>query len=109
MAQHLELLPGFAKGFGGRLSGHILGGLPRGFLEPRAGYGRPATYKDIGRFRMAAGADRILVTHVGSLVRPPELIEFLKLVEAGQPYDKAGYEACLKASIEEIVRQQVEA
>ena len=39
----------------------------------------------------------------------PELVEFLKLIEAGQPYDKAAYEACLKASIEEVVRQQVEA
>ena len=32
-----------------------------------------------------------------------------KLIEAGQPYDKAAYEACLKDSIEEVVRQQVEA
>jgi 5-methyltetrahydropteroyltriglutamate--homocysteine methyltransferase len=58
---------------------------------------------------MAGQSDRILTTHVGSLVRPPELVEFLKLVEAGQPYDEAGYEACLKASIDEIVSQQVEA
>src|SRR5947209_19983144 len=58
---------------------------------------------------MALSPDRILTTHVGSLVRPPELVEFLKLVEAGQPYDEAAYEACLKASIDEIVRQQVEA
>ena len=26
-------------------------------------------------------ADRILATHVGSLVRPPQLVEFLKLIE----------------------------
>ena len=58
---------------------------------------------------MAGSPDRILATHVGSLVRPPQLVEFLKLIEAGQPYDKAAYEACLKASIEEVVRQQVEA
>jgi 5-methyltetrahydropteroyltriglutamate--homocysteine methyltransferase len=56
-----------------------------------------------------AGLDRILVTHVGSLVRPPQLVEFLKLIEAGQPYEKGAYEACLKASIDEVVRQQVEA
>jgi 5-methyltetrahydropteroyltriglutamate--homocysteine methyltransferase len=54
-------------------------------------------------------ADRILTTHVGSLVRPPKLVEFLKQVEAGQPYDKAGYEACLRSSIEEVARQQIEA
>ena len=56
-----------------------------------------------------AAPNRILATHVGSLVRPPKLVEFLKLIEAGQPYDKAAYEACLKESIEEVVRQQVEA
>ena len=54
-------------------------------------------------------ANRILTTHVGSLVRPPKLVEFLKKIEAGEPYDKAAYEACLKESIEEVVRQQVEA
>ena len=58
---------------------------------------------------MAGSPDRILATHVGSLVRPPQLVEFLRLIEAGQPYDRAAYEACLKASIEEVVRQQVEA
>jgi 5-methyltetrahydropteroyltriglutamate--homocysteine methyltransferase len=58
---------------------------------------------------MVGSPGRILATHVGSLVRPPELVEFLKLIEAGQPYDKAAYEACLKASIVEVVRQQVEA
>ena len=54
-------------------------------------------------------ADRILTTHVGSLVRPPKFVEFLKAIEAGRPTDKAAYEACLKASIEDVVRQQVEA
>src|SRR6187431_66795 len=58
---------------------------------------------------MAGHTDRILTTHVGSLVRPPELIEFLKLVEAGQPYDEHAYQACLKASTDEVVRQQGEA
>src|SRR4051812_30061364 len=58
---------------------------------------------------MATSADRILPTHVGSLVRPPRLVEFLKAIEAGQPHDKAAYEACLTESIEEVVRQQVEA
>ena len=58
---------------------------------------------------MGSVPDRIPVTHVGSLVRPPRLVEFLKLVEAGQPFDGAGYEACLKESIDEVVRQQVEA
>ncbi len=58
---------------------------------------------------MAGSPERILATHVGSLVRPPQLVEFLKIIEAGQPYDKTAYEACLRAAIEEVVRQQVEA
>jgi 5-methyltetrahydropteroyltriglutamate--homocysteine methyltransferase len=56
-----------------------------------------------------ASSDRILVTHVGSLVRPPKLVEFLRLIEAGQPCDEAAYESCLKDSIDEVVRQQVAA
>jgi 5-methyltetrahydropteroyltriglutamate--homocysteine methyltransferase len=52
---------------------------------------------------------RILTTHVGSLVRPPKLVEFLHKIEDRQPYDMVAYEACLKESIEQVVRQQVDA
>jgi 5-methyltetrahydropteroyltriglutamate--homocysteine methyltransferase len=58
---------------------------------------------------MANSPDRILTTHVGSLVRPPKLVEFLHRIEDRQPYDQAGYEACLGQSIEEVVRQQADA
>src|SRR3954454_3571150 len=54
-------------------------------------------------------SNRILTTHVGSLVRPPKLIEFLRKIEDRQPYDQVAYEACLKESIEEVVRQQADA
>jgi 5-methyltetrahydropteroyltriglutamate--homocysteine methyltransferase len=57
----------------------------------------------------ASSSDRILTTHVGSLIRPPKLVEFFRAIEDGKSYDKAGYEACLTASVEEIVRQQAEA
>ena len=53
-------------------------------------------------------SNRILTTHVGSLVRPPKLIEFLRKIEDRQPYDQVAYEACLKESIEEVVRQQAD-
>ena len=56
-----------------------------------------------------AAPERIVATHVGSLIRPPNLVEFLRAIEDGKPYDQAGYQACLKDSIAEIVRQQVEA
>ena len=55
---------------------------------------------------MALSPDRILATHVGSLIRPPKLVEFFRLIEDGKPYDGAAYERCLTDSVEEIVRQQ---
>jgi 5-methyltetrahydropteroyltriglutamate--homocysteine methyltransferase len=58
---------------------------------------------------MAGNPDRILTTHVGSLVRPPQLVEFLHKIEDRQPYEGAAYEACLTQSIDEVVRRQVEA
>ena len=40
---------------------------------------------------MAGSSDRILTTHVGSLVRPPKLVEILRQIEAGQATEKASY------------------
>ena len=57
---------------------------------------------------MPQNTDRILTTHVGSLIRPPKLIEFWRLIEDGKPYDEAAFEACLTESIGEVVRQQAE-
>jgi 5-methyltetrahydropteroyltriglutamate--homocysteine methyltransferase len=51
---------------------------------------------------------RIATTHVGSLVRPPKLVEFLHKIEDRQPYDRAAYEACLAESIAEVVRGQAD-
>jgi 5-methyltetrahydropteroyltriglutamate--homocysteine methyltransferase len=36
--------------------------------------------------------NRILTTHVGSLVRPPRLLENLKKIEEGEPYDAGAHE-----------------
>jgi len=58
---------------------------------------------------MASNQNRILTTHVGSLVRPPKLVAFLEKSEAGRPYDHAGHAACLQESIAEVVRQQADA
>jgi 5-methyltetrahydropteroyltriglutamate--homocysteine methyltransferase len=57
---------------------------------------------------MPHNTDRILTTHVGSLIRPPKLIEFWRAIEDGKPYDEAGFEACLTESVAEIVRRQAE-
>ena len=53
-------------------------------------------------------ADRILTTHVGSLARPPELLPHLRAMLAGEPVDQPAYEACLRASVADVVRRQVE-
>jgi 5-methyltetrahydropteroyltriglutamate--homocysteine methyltransferase len=55
---------------------------------------------------MKRSTDRILTTHVGSLIRPPALQEVLRAKQAGKPYDMAAYETCLKQSVAEVVRQQ---
>jgi 5-methyltetrahydropteroyltriglutamate--homocysteine methyltransferase len=58
---------------------------------------------------MKRSTERILTTHVGSLIRPPALIEFLRAQQEGRPVDEAGFQACLAASVADIVRQQAEA
>jgi 5-methyltetrahydropteroyltriglutamate--homocysteine methyltransferase len=52
--------------------------------------------------------DRILTTHVGSLVRPDELVAFLRAREAAEPYDEAAFEECLRRSVADVVRRQAE-
>jgi 5-methyltetrahydropteroyltriglutamate--homocysteine methyltransferase len=55
---------------------------------------------------MKRSSDRILTTHVGSLIRPPALLEFLRARQTRQPYDEAAYQRCLKESVAEVVRHQ---
>ncbi len=57
---------------------------------------------------MRRSTERILVTHVGSLPRPPELIEALVAAERGQPLDAAEYDARLKKAVNTVVKKQVE-
>jgi 5-methyltetrahydropteroyltriglutamate--homocysteine methyltransferase len=61
-----------------------------------------------GSSTMPHQTDRILTTHVGSLIRPPKLVEFWRAIEDGKPYDEASFEACLTESVAEVVRQQAE-
>jgi 5-methyltetrahydropteroyltriglutamate--homocysteine methyltransferase len=57
---------------------------------------------------MKRSNDRILTTHVGSLIRPPALQEFLRAKQSGKPYDEKAYDACLKGTVAEVVRQQAD-
>lgn len=55
---------------------------------------------------MKRSTDRILTTHVGSLIRPPELQDFLRAVQSGKPYDEQAYQRCLSDSVAAVVAQQ---
>jgi 5-methyltetrahydropteroyltriglutamate--homocysteine methyltransferase len=57
---------------------------------------------------MKRSTERILTTHVGSLIRPEPLLAFLRLKQARQPLDAAAYQKCLAASVADIVRRQAE-
>ena len=57
---------------------------------------------------MKRSTDRILTSHVGSLIRPPELIEFLRAQQERQPVDEAAFATCLTNCVADIVRQQAE-
>ncbi len=53
--------------------------------------------------------DRTLTTHVGSLVRPPELVEWLIKEQNGELPDRTPMQPVLARTVEEVVRQQAEA
>src|ERR1043165_8802199 len=58
---------------------------------------------------MKRSTSRILTTHVGSLIRPDALQEFLRARQGGKPYDQAAYDKCLVDSVAAVVRRQAEA
>jgi 5-methyltetrahydropteroyltriglutamate--homocysteine methyltransferase len=57
---------------------------------------------------MKQSTDRILTTHVGSLIRPQALQDILRAKQGGQSYDHAAYGNCLKQSVADVVRRQAE-
>ncbi|HWM45941.1 MAG TPA: cobalamin-independent methionine synthase II family protein [Xanthobacteraceae bacterium] len=52
--------------------------------------------------------DRILTTHVGSLIRPTELTDFLLKQQNGESIDETAYEECLRRSVVDVVKMQAE-
>ena len=57
---------------------------------------------------MKRSTDRILVTHVGSLVRPMSIRDILSARDHGQPYDEAAYEKTLRQEVAGVVRKQAD-
>jgi 5-methyltetrahydropteroyltriglutamate--homocysteine methyltransferase len=58
---------------------------------------------------MKLSTERILTTHVGSLPRSGELVELLYKKDAGEPYDRAAFEAAVAAGVADAVAQQLAA
>ena len=52
---------------------------------------------------------KILTTHVGSLPRTQEVVDFIFAREKEQPYDQAAFDACMTSAVSETARRQVEA
>jgi 5-methyltetrahydropteroyltriglutamate--homocysteine methyltransferase len=52
--------------------------------------------------------ETILATHVGSLIRPPELLTFLAAKEKGESVDADAYGEALRQAVGDVVERQVE-
>jgi 5-methyltetrahydropteroyltriglutamate--homocysteine methyltransferase len=52
--------------------------------------------------------ERILTTHCGSLPRPGDLLDLMKVRLSGQPVETAAYDERVRTAVREVVRQQVE-
>ncbi|MDA0925002.1 MAG: epoxyalkane--coenzyme M transferase, partial [Proteobacteria bacterium] len=52
---------------------------------------------------------KIMTTHVGSLPRSQDVVDFIFARENGQDYDQAGFDACMTAAVSATVARQVAA
>jgi 5-methyltetrahydropteroyltriglutamate--homocysteine methyltransferase len=57
---------------------------------------------------MKRSTERILTTHVGSLVRPPEILEAILTRAAGREADENAFEQMVSDGVCQVVRKQVE-
>lgn len=57
---------------------------------------------------MKHSEDRILVTHIGSLPRPPDLLELLQRREEGKSVDSERWEEAVETATKEVVERQAE-
>lgn len=52
---------------------------------------------------------KIITSHVGSLPRTQDVVDFIFARENEQPYDQAAFDSCMTAAVSDTVRKQVEA
>jgi 5-methyltetrahydropteroyltriglutamate--homocysteine methyltransferase len=58
---------------------------------------------------MKRSTERILTTHAGSLARPPDLLEMMRVKESDQPYDHEAFAGRVRTAVAEVVRKQIDA
>lgn len=58
---------------------------------------------------MKTSTDRILTTHVGSLPRNQEVVDFLFAQDRGEPYDQAKFDDAMASGVNEVVQKQADA
>jgi 5-methyltetrahydropteroyltriglutamate--homocysteine methyltransferase len=57
---------------------------------------------------MKLSTDRILTSHVGSLPRSQEVVDFLFTQDRGESYDQAAFDAAMQHGVEEVVAKQAQ-
>src|SRR5690348_12375758 len=57
---------------------------------------------------MKRSTDRILTTHVGSLIRPPDILRGMQAAALKRPYDQNKLVADIASGIQDVVRKQAE-
>ena len=57
---------------------------------------------------MKRSTDRILVSHVGSLARPRDLMEMLVARNEGKPFDAEALARCTREAVADVVEKQIE-
>ncbi len=55
---------------------------------------------------MLRSTERILTSHVGSLLRPVEVMQYIKAKDAREPFDAQAFSAVLDTAVDEVVREQ---
>src|SRR5215469_15716928 len=58
---------------------------------------------------MKTSSERILTTHVGSLPRPQDVVDFIFAEDRGEPLDAQKFDSVLRCAVADVVRKQAEA
>jgi len=58
---------------------------------------------------MKTSVDRILTTHVGSLPRPQNVVDYLFAEDQGKDFDRAGYDQTMREEVASIAKKQTTA